>query len=55
MVESSHDVIREAAVETGWTSSHMVEILCDFIDNQCEQEVFQAFVEDRVILEKEFD
>jgi hypothetical protein len=55
METSAHDTLAEARLKAEWSNSDVIELLCDFIDNQFEQETFAMFMEDRLILESEID
>ena len=55
METSAHDTLAAARRKVEWSSSDIIEMLCDFIDSQYEQETFSYFLEDRVSLEQEID
>ena len=55
METSAHDTLAAARRKVEWSAIDIIEMLCDFIDSQYEQETFTYFVEDRVALEREIN
>ena len=45
------DILETASGKTGWNTDSMLEIACQYIDNQGDNACFQDFVQGKVIEE----